>query len=192
MYKMTFRHWMIAGSTLCLLTLAACQDSGNNEVPISAAPQNLTSAPNAQLAQPSRVDLARQALAMDPQSLDLQINLGNAFMDEGQYVEAIDTYAKVLAAHPDNPDVRIDMGICYRRVQDPTRAVAEFRKALEHAPNHVNGNLNLGVVLYYDMKDTKGAVEAWDKFLAAAPNHPSAASIREEVQRYHAMQAQAQ
>jgi len=137
-------------------------------------------------------DILRRQLAQNPQNTDLQIQLGNVLMDTEKFPEAIAAYSKVLETQPENTDVRIDMGICYRRIHDPTRAVAEFRKALEYNPNHVNGNLNLGVVLYYDLGDGQGALQAWDKFLALAPNHPSAPTIREVVSGLRTPVSQAQ
>lgn len=210
MRQTTTRRWLVTACAAWFLTLPGCQDKDSSEPPPAEIP--LMQAPMGQppmMGQPgqppmmgqvpmpgamptSPENMLRAALAKDPENTELRIQLGNILMDTEKFPEAILTYSKVLETQPENTDVRIDMGICYRRVQDSKRAVDEFRKALQYNPNHINGNLNLGVVLYNDLGDTQGALQAWQKFLELAPNHPSAPIVRQQVAEIQASLSQAQ
>ncbi len=122
---------------------------------------------------------------MDPSDIATLIELGGISMDAEQYAEAIQAYEKVLeqvSVH----NVRVDMGTCYRRMGDPEQAVAEYRKVLEEDPDHVQANMNLGVVLFNDLKDALSALEVWEHFLQLAPTHPSAGIIRSDVEKIRA------
>ena len=125
-------------------------------------------------------------LQKDPKNADALIKLGNIYMDSGRFAEAIDSYGKALAIDPKNLDVRVDMGTCYRRLGRPQDAVKEYRKAIEINPRHLNAHLNLGVVLEYDLKDNKGSLAEFSKYLEIAPDAPNAAAIREEIAKLNA------
>ncbi|MGQ9510261.1 MAG: tetratricopeptide repeat protein, partial [Thermodesulfobacteriota bacterium] len=111
------------------------------------------------------IQLAKSILEKDPRNLEALITLGNAYFDTDRYQEAIDAYSKALAIDPKNPDVRTDMGIMYRKLGQFDKAIEAFRQAAQDQPLHVNSRFNLGVVLKYDKKDFKGAIQAWEEFL---------------------------
>jgi tetratricopeptide (TPR) repeat protein len=127
--------------------------------------------------------LLKDAVKNDPKNVAAWIKLGNASMDTGRFNEAIDAYQKALALDPGNVDVRVDMGTCYRNIGRPDIAAKEYRKAIGINPNHLNAHRNLGVVLSDDLKDNKGAVKEFEKYLQLAPNAPDAQKIRALVQQ---------
>ena len=108
---------------------------------------------------------AKSILEKDPRNLEALIALGNAYFDTDRYQEAVDAYSRALVIDPKNPDVRTDMGIMYRKLGQFDKAIQAFRQAAQDQPLHVNSRFNLGVVLKYDKKDFKGAIQAWEDFL---------------------------
>ncbi len=129
-------------------------------------------------------------LKSDPGNYRALVDLGNAYFDSNRPAQAADAYAKALAVDGSSPDVHTDLGIMYRALQRPDAAVAEFRKAIALNPNHANSRLNLGVVLYYDLKDMKGAEQAWEEFLKIEPPGERADKIRSELQAMRQMMNQ--
>ena len=80
------------------------------------------------------------------------------------------------------------MGTCYRRIGKSDKTIEEFKKGLSYQPNHAQGLINMGIVLAYDFKDAKGAIESWEKFLKAAPTHPMTDNIRQEIAKFKLME----
>ena len=136
---------------------------------MSGGSKAVTSAEDPQKENPSNheedIRLAKAILEKDPRNLEALITLGNAYFDTDRYQEAIQAYSRVLAIDPKNPDVRTDMGIMYRKLGQFDKAIHAFRQAAQDQPLHVNSRFNLGVVLKYDKKDFKGAIQAWEEFL---------------------------
>lgn len=130
--------------------------------------------------------LLQEEVTKDPKNLKAWIDLGNVMMDTHRYAEAIESYTKALELDPKNPNVRTDMGTCYRNVGKPDVAVREYKKAIEYDPNHVNAHKNMGVVLKNDLHDNKGALAAFEKAIALAPNAPDAEAIRNEISQLKA------
>ena len=102
-------------------------------------------------------------------------NLGNAYFDTGDHEKAITAYKKALDMEPENADVWTDLGVMYRRSGNPTEAVRAFNKAIQINPRHQQSRFNKGIVLMYDLKDRKGALQAWQELVninpeARAPN----------------------
>ncbi len=122
-------------------------------------------------------ELAKRA----PMNADAWTALGNALMDSNRFGEAVDAYQKSLAINPKNVDVRVDMGTCLKNSGKPQRAVEEYRKAIQIDPNHRNAHRNMGVVLAFDLHDSKGAIREFEKYLELTPNAPDAANVRQTV-----------
>ncbi len=164
------------------LLVAACQKK--EEAPQSSYPAGpVESGPMQSL---DEIKLLQEAVKKDPGNVEAWTKLGNDLMDGARFDDAIDAYQKALALAPKNVDVRVDMGTCYRRTGRPEIAVREFKKAIEIDPDHVTAHKNLAIVLAYDMKDNKGALEQFEKVLALEPNAEDAGKIRMEIERLKA------
>lgn len=123
----------------------------------------------------------KDVLAKDPKNFDAAVALGNLYFDSGQPEKAIEAYQKALEINPKDVNVRTDMGTMYRKIGNFDKAVEEFRKSASTDPTHVMSWYNLGVVLYYDKRDMKGAADAWDELLKIAPNHPNALELKQMI-----------
>lgn len=120
----------------------------------------------------------KDIIAKDPKNYDALVALGNIYFDSGQHEKAIETYQKALELNPNDSNVRTDMGTMYRKIGNTDKAIETFRKSASINPKHENSWYNLGVTLYNDKNDLKGAVAAWEELLKINPNHPSAEGIK--------------
>jgi tetratricopeptide (TPR) repeat protein len=142
-----------------------------------------TQLPEGSIEAQEEISALRDAVRKDPKNLDAWTKLGNILMDTSYFDEAIKAYQEVLNGDPKNVDVRVDMGTCYRKIGKPDVAVSEYRKALEINPNHLLALRNLGVVLEYDIKDNKQAIQAFEKYLQVAPNAEDAERVKAEIEK---------
>jgi cytochrome c-type biogenesis protein CcmH/NrfG len=120
----------------------------------------------------------------NPNNAEVWAQLGHAYFDTNQPAKAIEAYNKSLAIIPGNVPVIVDLGVMYRRNGQPEKAVEMFNKALELQPGFEQALFNKGVVLYNDLGNTKGAVEAWKELLSINPNAtgPNGVPVAEMVE----------
>ncbi|MGD9114646.1 MAG: tetratricopeptide repeat protein [Desulfobacterales bacterium] len=126
-----------------------------------------------------------QQTKSNPQNADAWIQLGNEYFDSNQYDKAIQAYSKSLELKPNNANVWTDMGIMYRRSGKPEEAIKAFDRAIESDPKHEISRMNKGIVLLHDMKDTEGAINAWEGLLEINPvaMAPTGRSVDEMIQQ---------
>lgn len=119
----------------------------------------------------------------NPADLESWIELGHRYFDANLHEEAIDAYEKALAIDSDNADVWTDLGVMYRRNGQPQKAVEAFDRAMQIDPSHEISRFNKGIVLFYDLKDEKGALAAWESVLAINPaaQSPTGEPLRQLV-----------
>jgi cytochrome c-type biogenesis protein CcmH/NrfG len=118
------------------------------------------------------------------------IDLGNAYFDSDKPKEAITAYERALSLSPDHADVWTDLGVMYRRDHQPQKAVNSFNRAIIAQPSHETARFNKGIVLYFDLKDTAGAIAAWEDLLSVNPNAttPDGTPVRGMVEKLKAGQ----
>jgi cytochrome c-type biogenesis protein CcmH/NrfG len=104
-----------------------------------------------------------------PDNYDSWVQLGNLYFDNNQPEKAIGAYTKALALHPGNADLLTDLGVMYRRAKQPEKAIASFDQAIKADPAHLPARFNKGIVLMYDLGDSKGAIASWQEMLKIDP-----------------------
>jgi len=109
------------------------------------------------------------AAQQNPNNAEIWTQLGHAYFDSDQPVKAIEAYNKSLAIIPGNPPVMTDIGVMYRKNGQPEKAIEMFDKALEINPALEQAKFNKGIVLYNDLGDVKGAIQAWKELLQINP-----------------------
>jgi cytochrome c-type biogenesis protein CcmH/NrfG len=121
----------------------------------------------------------------NPSNLEAWIELGNSYFDSNQYEKSIAAYTKALEINPDNANVWTDMGVMHRRNGNPQEAINAFDKAIEVDPKHEVSRMNKGIVLLHDLKDSDGAIKAWEGLLEVNPvaMAPTGRSVDEMVQQ---------
>lgn len=163
---------------LCLAVIASGCKKG--EEASSQAPQGAVQS----LQDTSQMEAQyKDVIAKDPKNFDALVSLGNLYYDAGQAEKAIEVYQKALEINPKNADVITDMGTMYRSLGKFDRAIEEFKKAASKNPKHEQSRYNLGVTLYNDKKDFKGAADAWEELLKINPNYPDADGLRQMISK---------
>lgn len=104
-----------------------------------------------------------------PEDYQSWVHLGHLYFDSGQSEKAITAYTTSLKYHEGSADLFTDLGIMYRRTGNPEKAVESFKKAQAMDPRHLMSRLNEGIVRHFDLKDTAGALAAWEALLAIEP-----------------------
>lgn len=123
----------------------------------------------------------KDVIAKDPKNYDAIVGLGNLYYDSGKPEMAIEMYQKALEINPKDANVMTDMGTMYRNTGNFDKAIEAFRKAALIDPKHEQSRYNLGITLYQDKKDLKGAADAWEELLKINPNHPAAESLKPAI-----------
>jgi tetratricopeptide (TPR) repeat protein len=141
-------------------------------VQTTQAPQSTTLVTDADL-QPYR-----ELLAQDPKNARAASALANKLYDAGRYSEAIPYYQAALESDPKNVNVSTDLGTAMFYAGRPDDALRQLQASLTIDSNHAQTLFNIGIVKRDGKNDRKGAVEAWERLLAANPGYPEAARVR--------------
>jgi len=146
---------------------------GSNHVPLRG-PSVASEKPGleAMIAQIDKID-----------DFDQLVQLGNQAYDNHNPHVAIPAYEKALRIRPSDPDVLTDLGVMYRQVGDYRQAVDRFRKAMAVDSKHAFSRFNLGIVLMHDIKDYRGAREAFEAFLRIKSVGPEADEARKSIEQ---------
>jgi cytochrome c-type biogenesis protein CcmH/NrfG len=164
----------------------------------SSLPAQSSSPGQSSTVQPSNSDRSNMIAALErevasnPNNVTAWIELGNSYFDTDQYDKAIRAYKRSLEIQPNNANVWTDMGVMYRRSGKPQEAIKAFDKAMEVDPKHEVSRFNKGVVLLHDLKDTQGAIRAWEDLMKVNPFAltPSGQSVDQMVTQMKKQQKQ--
>lgn len=74
---------------------------------------------------------------------DHYFNLGNLYVEQQNYAEALINFRKSVELKPDYVGALINVGNCYYMLQDYDKAVATFQEVLQLSPNNQMANKNL-------------------------------------------------
>lgn len=119
-----------------------------------------------------------EKLAKDPDSIHLNIEMGNLLFDSGKFYEAIPYYQKSLVKDSLNIALQIDLAVCYFYLRKIDRAIVEIKKALKIDPKHPKGLFNIGVI-YYTIGEFETAREYWGQLISDDPEGMEAKRAQE-------------
>jgi tetratricopeptide (TPR) repeat protein len=152
---------------------------GAPAVAAAEAPHDHPTVPAATtVADEGRLKAYRDILAQDPKNAKAATELANLLYDAGRYAEAVPYYQQAFALDPRDVGVSTDLGTAMWYTGRPDEALAQFDRSLAIDPKHPQTLFNIGIVRLEGKKDRKGAVEAWEKLLAAVPEYPEAEKVR--------------
>lgn len=132
---------------------------------------NLPPLPQQQNQAMQAIESLQLAAQQNPNSAEAWAQLGHAYFDSNQPAQAIEAYKKSLTIIPSNSPVLTDLGVMYRRNGQPDKAVESFDKAIQATPGFEQALFNKGVVLYNDMGNLEGALQAWRELLLVNPGY---------------------
>jgi tetratricopeptide (TPR) repeat protein len=125
--------------------------------------------PTAQPLDESRAAALAATAQKNPKDEATRVQLGNMYFDAERYQEAANWYEQAVAIDPKDINASTDLGISYYYMNQPDRALAQFDKSLSIDPKHAKTLLNVGIVRAFGKQDLRGAAEAWQRALDAAP-----------------------
>jgi len=113
---------------------------------------------------------AESALQADPQSLDVNITLGELRRQTGRYKEAIDAFVRVLSQQPNNADAVLGLAESYKAAGDFRNAEAQYKRAIALQPNYWGGYNKLGA-FYYTRSRYAEAAQQFQKVVELVPDN---------------------
>jgi len=110
----------------------------------------------------------RAALAVDPTSAPLQVNLGLALAARGDWAGAVAAYRRALSIDARQPLTEVNLGIALEQIGDINGALTAYNSAIQADPTHPLGYLNIGTQLLRNERATDA--RPWlEKALARDP-----------------------
>jgi serine/threonine protein kinase/tetratricopeptide (TPR) repeat protein len=113
---------------------------------------------------------AERALAADPQSVDVNVTVGDLRRQTGRHQEAIAAYMRVLSQQPNNADAVLGLAETYKASGDVRNAETQYRKAIALQPNYWGAWNKLGA-FYYTQTRYQDAAEQFAKVVQLSPDN---------------------
>jgi serine/threonine-protein kinase len=120
-------------------------------------------------------DAAQRALAADPQSIDVNITMGELHRRTGRYKDSIDAFLRVLSQQPTNAEAVLGLAEAYKAAGDFNRAEAQYKRAIELQPNYWGGYNKLGA-FYYTQGRFEESILQFKKVLQLVPDNERGAN----------------
>lgn len=117
-----------------------------------------------------------------PEMMAGMLQAARASLFEGRYQEAIAAYQAVLKRDPQNVDALTHLAVIVAIGGHTDAALETLAKALAIDPNYATAHLYRGQILYDAKKDYRGAIQAWEKFLALVPSGEDHARVTRMIQ----------
>ncbi len=114
---------------------------------------------------------AREAIKIDPLDPWAHTCLGEALRRQKKPAEAIEAHNRAIQLKPEEPTFHQNLGLVHEAAANPQAALAEFRKAAELDPRLPARFVKIGKLLATRMRDTRGAVEEYEKAIDLDPNN---------------------
>jgi tetratricopeptide (TPR) repeat protein len=117
-----------------------------------------------------------------PEMLRGMLEAARQSLFAGRYQEAIAAYQAVLKREPKNVDALTHLGLIVAIGGHSDTALESFGKALALDPNYAPAYLYRGQILYEVKQDYRGAIDAWERYLALVPQGEDHARVTRLVQ----------
>lgn len=102
-------------------------------------------------------------------------NVGEAYMAEGKYREALREFLEAEKLYQDDPYLQNDLGLAYWKKKKPEIAVDHFKKAIELKHDYAPAKNNLGQA-YLELKNWDAAISCFEEvagnLIYATPHYP--------------------
>lgn len=87
--------------------------------------------------------------------------LGEAYMGQGQYTQALIEFNKAEQLYPEDPFLQNNLGLAYMAKREPDLAISHFQKALKLKPDYTPARNNLGTA-YLEKEDWHAAIDCFE------------------------------
>jgi tetratricopeptide (TPR) repeat protein len=133
---------------------------------------------------PNEAQALQSLAARDKTNASVRIELGNLYMDHGQWTDAARWYGEAVALRPE-PDTIVDLGACLVNGGKANEGLEQFERALKLAPGHKKASFNKGVALM-ELGRAKEAVAVWDDLLKRFPDDPQLQTLKRQIEQVRA------
>jgi tetratricopeptide (TPR) repeat protein len=116
------------------------------------------------------VEFFQRALQIDPAHLIALLNLGNAYRQQKEWVEAKKTLQRAFDFGPDDPEVNYTLGMVCAQLEELDRAEEYLKRAVSLRPVYPEALNNLGV-LYLRKRRPEEAIQDFEESIRVAPEY---------------------
>jgi tetratricopeptide (TPR) repeat protein len=116
------------------------------------------------------VEFFQRALQIDPVHLIALLNLGNAYRQQKEWVEAKKTLQRAFEVGPDDPEVNYTLGMVCAQLEELDRAEEYLKRAVSLRPLYPEALNNLGV-LYLRTGRPEEAIHSFEESIRVAPEY---------------------
>ncbi len=109
-----------------------------------------------------------------PDQWEFHYNLGNYYLDRGDFQQAVASYETALKMEPQGVLIMVNQAMVYARMGENQKANDALQKALKVAPDNAAANFNMGL-LKAEENDPKAAEQHLRRALKADPQMAQAA-----------------
>jgi serine/threonine protein kinase/tetratricopeptide (TPR) repeat protein len=113
---------------------------------------------------------AEQALKADPQSIDVNITMGELHRRTGRYKESIDAFLRVLSQQPTNAEAVLGLAEAYKADGDLQKAEQQYKRAIELQPHYWGGYNKLGA-FYFSQGRLEASIPLFQKVVELVPDN---------------------
>ena len=111
------------------------------------------------------------ACCLNPEDIDIYLNLGNVFFEKEAFDNALTVYKKALEIYPENARLHCNLGYLYWGKGNIDEAVKEYEKAILYDSAYDIAYNNLGVIYLDDLGKVKKAIELFEAAKKCNPNY---------------------
>ncbi|HKU74988.1 MAG TPA: tetratricopeptide repeat protein [Pyrinomonadaceae bacterium] len=115
----------------------------------------------------------REVAQANPNSVEVQVNLGAQLITEKVYPEALSILRQAVSLQPNSPAAQYDLGLAQLKEKKYEEAITSNKKALELKPDWPDAYNNLGFA-YAGLNRWQEAVTAYLEALRIIPNYSGA------------------
>jgi tetratricopeptide (TPR) repeat protein len=121
-----------------------------------------------------------------PRDASIRRRLGDLYFEAERFDEAIRWYEEAVRLDPRDVEASTALGVSYYYTNQPDRALEQFDRSLAIDPSHARTMLNVGIVRAFGKQDLRGAVAAWERVVAVAPDSPEGRAARQALETLRA------
>ncbi|RMF25554.1 MAG: tetratricopeptide repeat protein, partial [Cyanobacteria bacterium J083] len=116
------------------------------------------------------IQLLQQAINLQPEQVNLYINLGKVYQEQKQFTLAENLYREAITLNPDLAETYFRLGTLYQTQQKYQKAKQTYLRGIELAPQVADFYYNLGC-LKYEAQEDRAAIAYYQRTIAVNPNH---------------------
>jgi protein O-GlcNAc transferase len=143
------------------------------------------------LFQQGQIDEAKEVItkgiAHNPNIAELNHCLGNIYLFENGFDQAIASYRTALSIQPDFAEAHYNLGVALQAQGHVNEAIASYQKAASLKPDYADAHYNLGVLFYKEKLLLTEAQECFNRALKIKPDYADALTSLLYINSFHAL-----